>query len=331
MSAQTNENEFLAKHAKDSKEKPRLLAWCSWRAWRETFLGDSRTRLGDGHGQRGARPAQAPRQRAQHEHRGRAQAAATPWRSAARYERASRIARSEPRHRSRRRGATRFHARAAAGAGAGSLAPARDAEVVAGALVRPVSPERVEGRQAAARRARLPEPVPDFGHGLRTAPAADARRAAKHLAGRVRGHFRRRPPMGRQPEHRVLGGVHRGRHHLQAARVRDPLHAGLQPDRRARAGITAAADRPAWRRYARRPAPRRAGAVRRQALAQRIKPLRLRQRARGHSALLERLPRLPVPGQPARPARVRHTRQQPRAVQPRLDPPARERHQQRAQ
>ena len=54
---------------------------------------------------------------------------------------------------------------------------------------------------------------------------------------------------------------------------------------------------------ARRHAPQRRAtsasrSVRRQAPAQRVRPLRLRQRARRHPAVHDRLPRLPVPGQP---------------------------------
>ena len=50
---------------------------------------------------------------------------------------------------------------------------------------------------------------------------------------------------------------------------------------------------------------RHPGGVRRQAPAQRFRPLRLRQHPRRHPAVLVGLPRLPVPGQPARRASVR--------------------------
>ena len=71
--------------------------------------------------------------------------------------------------------------------------------------------------------------------------------------------------------------------------------------------------------------------VRREAPAQRVGALRLRQHPRRHPALLHRFPRLPVPGQPARASPLRHRDNNRVSVQPRLLPPAGEGHQQRPQ
>ena len=71
-------------------------------------------------------------------------------------------------------------------------------------------------------------------------------------------------------------------------------------------------------------------AVRRQAPAQRLGPLRLRQRPRRHPAVHRRLPRLPVPGQPLG-VRLFGTRDNNRCSTTWLVPAPREGHQQRAE
>ena len=87
--------------------------------------------------------------------------------------------------------------------------------------------------------------------------------------------------------------------------------------------------RPARGHDAQRQHRRRAGTVRRQAPAQRVRALRLRRHPRRHPAVHRRLPRPPVHRPAARHPALRHARQQPVAVQPGLVPPPGEGHQQR--
>ncbi len=86
---------------------------------------------------------------------------------------------------------------------------------------------------------------------------------------------------------------------------------------------------PVRRPHPHRPARRGAGRVLRQASAQRLRSLRLRQPAHRYTAVLLGFPRLSVSGQPTRRAPVRHPGQQHLPVQRRLVPPSGEGHQQR--
>ena len=161
--------------------------------------------------------------------------------------------------------------------------------------------------------------------------AADshADRRAIDAESAVRRPVRRQPAVAVQPERDPEPVADQGRHDVPAARLRIPLRAGdqLQPHggrRGARAAHRSARGHDAQRQHR-----RRAGALRRQAHAQRLRQLRLRRHPRRHPAVHRRLPRPAVHRPAAGHPPLRHARQQPVAVQPGLVPAAGEGHQQR--
>ena len=170
-------------------------------------------------------------------------------------------------------------------------------------------------------------------HALSSRARADAgRRRSRRARPGDQQHLRPLRPHAGQPRPTSSSLVaHQGRHRLQAARSRIPLHAGLQLQphrcRRARRHQHQPAQGPdARRRFpraCRKPSSTTTSATCRTATTSTP--------CASASSRSRRFPRLPVPGQPARRAPLRQPRQQSLAVQPRLVPPPREGHQQRPQ